>query len=85
MVRDLGETLICALPCVTLQTVTSDKIQVHGKVSLNIPFGNPTYQHVAYVTGISDTFILVLDLLKKNWISRILNCTRNTLKRCDFI
>lgn len=66
--------------------------QIHGEVRLNISFGKTTNHHVAYVTYISDLFILGLDLLKENnfkldflkddnliilnWISRVKNCTR---------
>ena len=52
--------------CVTLQTVTSDKIYIYGKFYLNIAFGDAFYHHVAYVAGISDPFILGLDFLREN-------------------
>ena len=39
--------------------MTGDKINVHGKVYLNIAFGGSTYHHVAYVADINDQFILV--------------------------
>lgn len=42
------------------------KFQIHGEVRLNITFGKTTYHHVAYVTDISDLFMLGLDLLKEN-------------------
>ena len=62
----LGEKLIWTPPCITLQTVTGDKINVHGKVHLNIAFGDAIYHHVAFVADISDQFILGLDFLREN-------------------
>ena len=62
----LGEKLIWTPPCVTLQTLTGDKINVRGKVHLNIAFGNATYHHVAYVAEIRDPCILGLDFLREN-------------------
>ena len=60
-----GEKLI-RTPPVTLQTVTRDKINVHGKVNLNITFRDAIYQHVVYVADICDPFILELDFLRES-------------------
>ena len=62
----LGEKLIWTPPCVTLQTLIGDKINVRGIVNLNIAFGNCTYHHVAYVAEIIDPYILGLDFLREN-------------------
>ena len=62
----LGEKLIWTPPCVTLKTVTGDKNNIHGKVHLNIAFGDAIYHHVAYVADISGQFILGLDFLTEN-------------------
>lgn len=35
---NLGETLLWTLSCATLQTVTYDKIQFHGKIRFKITF-----------------------------------------------
>ncbi|KAF8786417.1 hypothetical protein HNY73_008137 [Argiope bruennichi] len=51
-------------PCITLQTVTGDKIYVHGKVNLSIRFGNINYHHTAFVAEITDSCILRLDFLR---------------------
>lgn len=53
VVRDLGEKIIWMPPCITLQTVIGDEIQVHGKVRLNITFADDTYNHVAHVVSVS--------------------------------
>ncbi|GFS77311.1 retrovirus-related Pol polyprotein from transposon 412 [Nephila pilipes] len=62
MAYKLGEKLIWTPPCITLLT---DKINVHGKVNLNIAFGDAMYHHMAYVADINDQFILGLDFLKE--------------------
>ena len=46
--------------------MTGDKIQVQGKVYLNIKFGDATYHHVAFVEDINDPFILEFEFLKEN-------------------
>ena len=61
-----GEKFIWTPPCVTLQTVTSDKINVNGKIYFSITFGDTIYHQVAYVADISDPFILRLDFLREN-------------------
>ncbi|GFT80080.1 retroviral-like aspartic protease 1 [Nephila pilipes] len=43
-----------------------DRIDVHGKVYLNIAFGDAMYHHMAYVADKNDQFILGLDFLKEN-------------------
>ncbi|GFU22324.1 hypothetical protein NPIL_263551 [Nephila pilipes] len=47
----LGEKLIFTPPCITFQTVTSDRNNVHGKVYLSIAFGNAMYNHMTYVVS----------------------------------
>ncbi|GFW18443.1 retrovirus-related Pol polyprotein from transposon 412 [Trichonephila clavipes] len=53
-------------PCVSLKTVTGDKIQVHGKANITLRFGNIDYDHTAYIADITDPCILGLDFLKNN-------------------
>lgn len=63
--RKLNEEILWTPPCVTLQTVTGDKIPINGKVNIKIRFGNTYYDHTVFVAEISDIFILGLDFLKK--------------------
>ncbi|GFV05609.1 retrovirus-related Pol polyprotein from transposon 412 [Trichonephila clavipes] len=53
-------------PRVSLQTVTGDKIQVHGKANVTLRFGNIDYHHKAYIADITNPCILGLDFLKNN-------------------
>ncbi|GFV64242.1 retrovirus-related Pol polyprotein from transposon 412 [Trichonephila clavipes] len=68
--RDLAQnsklSIIWTPPCVSLQTVTGDKIQVHGKANVTLRFGNIDYHHTAYIADITDPCILGLDFLKSN-------------------
>ena len=66
LAHELGEKLIWMPHNVTLQAVTDDKINIHGKVYTNITFGDATYQHLVYVVDINDPFILRLDFLREN-------------------
>ncbi|GFV31116.1 retrovirus-related Pol polyprotein from transposon 412 [Trichonephila clavipes] len=59
-------SIILTPPCVSLQTVTRDKIQVHGKANITLRFGNIDYHHTTYVADITDSCILGLDFLKNN-------------------
>lgn len=61
LAQQLDEKLIWTPPSVTLQTVSGDKINIHGKLNINITFGSVTYHHTAYVADITDTCILGLD------------------------
>ncbi|GFV73826.1 retrovirus-related Pol polyprotein from transposon 412 [Trichonephila clavipes] len=61
--KDLAQNIIWMPPCVSLQTVTGDKIQVHGKANITLMFGNIDYLHTA---DIADPCILGLDFLKNN-------------------
>ncbi|GFX71472.1 retrovirus-related Pol polyprotein from transposon 412 [Trichonephila clavipes] len=53
-------------PCVSLETVTDDKIQVQGKANVTLRFGNIDHHHTAYIADITDPCILGLDFLKNN-------------------
>ncbi|GFT65334.1 hypothetical protein TNCV_1559771 [Trichonephila clavipes] len=68
--KDLAQnsqvSIIWTPPCVSLQTVTSDKIEVHGKANITLRFGNIDYHHTAYIADITDPCILGLDFLKNN-------------------
>ncbi|GFY21014.1 hypothetical protein TNCV_3990581 [Trichonephila clavipes] len=68
--KDLAQnsqvSIIWTPPCVSLQTVTGDKIQVHGKANITLRLGNIDYPHKAYIADITDPCILELDFLKKN-------------------
>ncbi|GFU38925.1 gag-Pol polyprotein [Nephila pilipes] len=66
LAHKLGEKLFWTPPCITHQTVTGDRINVYGKVYLNIAFGDAIYHHMAYVADINDQFILGLDFLNEN-------------------
>ncbi|KAF8771471.1 hypothetical protein HNY73_018890 [Argiope bruennichi] len=65
LARKLKSKIIWTPPCITLQTVTGDKIHVNGKVNLAIRFGNINYHHTAFVAEITDPCILGLDFLRK--------------------
>ncbi|GFS99683.1 retrovirus-related Pol polyprotein from transposon 17.6 [Nephila pilipes] len=60
-----NEKIIWTPPCVTLQTVTGDKIPIIGKMNIKITFGNNAYSYTVYVAKITDNFILGLDFLEK--------------------
>ncbi|GFW46352.1 retrovirus-related Pol polyprotein from transposon 412 [Trichonephila clavipes] len=64
--KDLAQNSIWTPPCVSLQTVTGDKIQVYGKANVTLRFGNIDYHHTAYIADITDPCILGLDFLKNN-------------------
>ncbi|GFT18376.1 retrovirus-related Pol polyprotein from transposon 412 [Trichonephila clavipes] len=68
--KDLAQNskrnIIWTPPCVSLQTVTGDKIRVHGKASVTLRFGNIDYHYTTYITDITDPCILELDFLKNN-------------------
>ncbi|GFX59387.1 retrovirus-related Pol polyprotein from transposon 412 [Trichonephila clavipes] len=59
-------SIIWKPPCNSLQTVTGDKIQVHGKANVTLRFGNIGYPHKTYIADITDPCILGLDFLKSN-------------------
>ncbi|GFU93294.1 retrovirus-related Pol polyprotein from transposon 412 [Trichonephila clavipes] len=59
-------SIIWTPPCVSLQTVTGDKIQVHGKANITQRFGNIDYHHTACIADIIEPCILELDFLKNN-------------------
>ncbi|GFS87188.1 retrovirus-related Pol polyprotein from transposon 297 [Trichonephila clavipes] len=60
LAQKLKEKLIWTPPRVVLQTVTGEKIDIHGKLKVKIQFGDTTYQHAVYVADIADPFILGL-------------------------
>ncbi|GFY05465.1 retrovirus-related Pol polyprotein from transposon 412 [Trichonephila clavipes] len=68
--KDLAQNskvnIIWTPPCVSLQTVTGDKVQVHGKTNVTLMFGSIDYHHTAYVADIADPCILGLEFLKSN-------------------
>ncbi|GFX80707.1 retrovirus-related Pol polyprotein from transposon 412 [Trichonephila clavipes] len=66
LAQKLKEKLIWTPPRVVLQTVTGEKIDIHGKLKVKIRFGDTTYQHAVYVADIADPFILGLDFLKEH-------------------
>ncbi|GFX85072.1 retrovirus-related Pol polyprotein from transposon 412 [Trichonephila clavipes] len=59
-------SIIWTPPCVSLQTVTGDKIQVCGKANVTLRFGNVDYHHMAYMADITNPCILGLDFRKNN-------------------
>ncbi|GFV24848.1 retrovirus-related Pol polyprotein from transposon 412 [Trichonephila clavipes] len=67
LAQNLEVSIIWTPPCVSLQTVTGDKIQVHGKANVTLKFGNIDYHHTAYITDITDPCILGLDFLNNNF------------------
>ncbi|GFT67263.1 retrovirus-related Pol polyprotein from transposon 412 [Nephila pilipes] len=77
----LGEKLIWTPPCIILQSVIGDRINVHGKVFLNIAFGDAMYRYMAYVADIIDTFILGLVFFKENNFK--LDFKNNELRSCS--
>lgn len=62
---------------VIFQIVTGDKIEIHGRMIVNIKFGNTAYRQTVYVGDIADTFILELDILKEHKFT--LNFKKNEL------
>ncbi|GFX11711.1 retrovirus-related Pol polyprotein from transposon 412 [Trichonephila clavipes] len=68
--KDLAQnsklSIIWTPPYASLQTVTGDKIHVHGKANVTLRFGNIDYHHTAYIADITDPCILGLDFLKNN-------------------
>ncbi|GFS37746.1 gag-Pol polyprotein [Nephila pilipes] len=66
LAHNLGEKLIWTPPCITLQTVTGDRINFHGKVYRNIAFGDAWYHHAAWVADINNQFIIGLNFLKES-------------------
>ncbi|GFW27444.1 hypothetical protein TNCV_162891 [Trichonephila clavipes] len=78
LAQKLKEKLIWTPPRVVLQTVTGEKIDVHGKLKVKIQFGDTTYQHAVYVADIADPFILGLDFLKEHGFT--LDFNKNELR-----
>ncbi|GFV89409.1 retrovirus-related Pol polyprotein from transposon 412 [Trichonephila clavipes] len=70
--------LLWTPPRVVLQTVTGEKIDIHGKLKVKIKFGDTTYQHAVYVADIADPFILGLDFLKEHGFT--LDFNKNELR-----
>ncbi|GFU35200.1 retrovirus-related Pol polyprotein from transposon 412 [Trichonephila clavipes] len=66
LAQNLKLSIIWTPPCVSLKTVTGDKIQVHGLANVTLRFGNIDYHHTAYIADITDPCILGLDFLKNN-------------------
>ena len=59
--KHLKGNILWTPPCVTLQTVTGDRIPIIGKMNIKIRFGNSSYEHSVFVAEIIDDFILGLD------------------------
>ncbi|GFX74342.1 retrovirus-related Pol polyprotein from transposon 297 [Trichonephila clavipes] len=78
LAQKLQEKLIWTPPRVVLQTVTGEKIDIHGKLKVKIKFGDTTYQHAVYVADIADPFILGLDFLKEHGFT--LDFNKNELR-----
>ncbi|GFX35220.1 hypothetical protein TNCV_100271 [Trichonephila clavipes] len=78
LAQKLKEKLIWTPPRVVLQTVTGEKIDIHGKLKIKIKFGDTTYQHAVYVADIADPFILGLDFLKEHGFT--LDFNKNELR-----
>ncbi|GFX61818.1 retrovirus-related Pol polyprotein from transposon 412 [Trichonephila clavipes] len=78
LAQKLIEKLIWTAPRVVLQTVTGEKIDIHGKLKVKIKFGDTTYQHAVYVADIADPFILGLDFLKEHGFT--LDFNKNELR-----
>ncbi|GFS61079.1 retrovirus-related Pol polyprotein from transposon 412 [Trichonephila clavipes] len=72
------QKLIWTPPRLVLQTVTGEKIDIHGKLKVKIKFGDTTYQHAVYVADIADPFILGLDFLKEHGFT--LDFNKNELR-----
>ncbi|GFW97338.1 retrovirus-related Pol polyprotein from transposon 412 [Trichonephila clavipes] len=68
--KDLAQNskvnIIWTPPCVSLQTVMGDKIEVHEKTNVTLRFGSINYHHTTYVADITNPCILGLDFLKSN-------------------
>ncbi|GFX61689.1 retrovirus-related Pol polyprotein from transposon 17.6 [Trichonephila clavipes] len=60
------------------ETVTGEKIDIHGKLKVKIRFGDTTYQQHVYVADIADPFILGLDFLKEHGFT--LDFNKNELR-----
>ncbi|GFX65296.1 hypothetical protein TNCV_4821861 [Trichonephila clavipes] len=78
LAQKLKEKLLWTPPRVVLQTVTGEKIDIHGKLKVKIKFGDTTYQHAVYVADIADPFILGLDFLKEHGFT--LDFNKNELR-----
>ncbi|GFW79796.1 hypothetical protein TNCV_2590161 [Trichonephila clavipes] len=78
LAQKIKEKLIWTPPRVVLQTVTGEKIDIHGKLKVKIKFGDTTYQHAVYVADIADPFILGLDFLKEHGFT--LDFNKNELR-----
>ncbi|GFT36599.1 retrovirus-related Pol polyprotein from transposon 17.6 [Trichonephila clavipes] len=78
LAQKLKEKLIWTPPRVVLQTMTGEKIDIHGKLKVKIKFGDTTYQHAVYVAGIADPFLLGLDFLKEHGFT--LDFNKNELR-----
>ncbi|GFX63475.1 retrovirus-related Pol polyprotein from transposon 17.6 [Trichonephila clavipes] len=78
LAQKLKEKLIWTPPRMVLQTVTGEKIDIHGKLKVKIQFGDTTYQHAVYVADIADPFILGLDFLKEHGFT--LDFNKNELR-----
>ncbi|KFM62548.1 hypothetical protein X975_20006, partial [Stegodyphus mimosarum] len=65
LAQKFKDKLIWTPSCVTLETASGEKIDVEGKLNVNITFGSATYHHTAYVADITDPCILGLDFLRK--------------------
>ncbi|GFY26680.1 retrovirus-related Pol polyprotein from transposon 412 [Trichonephila clavipes] len=78
LAQKLKEKLLWTPPRVVLQTVTGEKIDIHGKLKVKIQFGDTTYQHAVYVADIADPFILGLDFLKEHGFT--LDFNKNELR-----
>ncbi|GFT74516.1 retrovirus-related Pol polyprotein from transposon 412 [Trichonephila clavipes] len=78
LAQKLKEKLIWTPPRVVLQTVTGEKIDIHGKLKVKIQFGDTTYQHAVYIADIADPFILGLDFLKEHGFT--LDFNKNELR-----
>ncbi|GFW81995.1 retrovirus-related Pol polyprotein from transposon 297 [Trichonephila clavipes] len=76
--KKLKEKLIWTPPRVVLQTVTGEKIDIHGKLKVKIKFGDAIYQHAVYVADIADPFIFGLDFLKEHGFT--LDFNKNELR-----
>ncbi|GFX51321.1 retrovirus-related Pol polyprotein from transposon 412 [Trichonephila clavipes] len=78
LAQKLKEKLIWTPPRVVLQTVTGEKIDIHGKLKVKIKFGDTTYHYAVYVADIADPFILGLDFLKEHGFT--LDFNKNELR-----
>ncbi|GFT80069.1 retrovirus-related Pol polyprotein from transposon 412 [Trichonephila clavipes] len=78
LAQKLKEKFIWTPPRVALQTMTGEKIDIHGKLKVKIKFGDTTYQHAVYVADIADPFIFGLDFLKEHGFT--LDFNKNELR-----